>query len=612
MGNYCTCVAVEPSDHGQELLGSSLTEPETFSDLPTPRSNGQRAPEPCVRPEQIEHIDEVYQLDNGREGILGSSSIGTVVRTRHKKSQAVRAVKQISKRNIEGDGWKGEIQTIQQMDHPNICKLHETWEDSRHVYLIMELCRGGSLMNLSQRHEKVNESVIAALVWQMASAVGHLHKHNVVHSDIRPENWLFGELTQEQDRRKAALDTNLKMIDYGLANKHGKMSLKRRSFRTLDAAQTMAMSSHHLRNGMANRRLNLREQQSLFCKAPEQLDLDMNGSSSASLTIRDERERERAQKSDVWALGVLAYFLLSGQSPFHGTAETKDVQVRNARFVFMPPELWRPVSSEAKNFIALCLSRDPHTRPTARGALMLPWMQLARGVIEEHELRKMGRKLPNAGGSSSRLSILDPPLPSTEMILCSFDHMNQLNVLEKAGVIAAAHHLPNEKIPDLTKKFETMDKQREGLLSVQELFEALLSFGVPCDDLLKQVRDLDNEGCVAIEYSEFISAVDDYQRNIQDCAVWAVFRSFDTAEGGDGVRKKDLCKMLGQENLRKCLTDNFPTLALERVLQDMSKDGDRVIDFDQFTQVLRGSPPLGPNGYNSSPSAQNGYNSSYR
>jgi len=570
MGNTCNCVAVEPSESADSGV-------QDADDYIKPRRPS--------RSDVIDNIDEVYQLDVGRSGVLGSSSIGTIVSTLHRKSQTMRAVKQICKRSIEGDGWKDELQTIQQLDHPHICKLHETWEDSRNVYLVMELCKGGQLTNLPRRHEKLNEGMIAALVWQMADAVGHLHEHNIVHSDIKPENWLFAELSED-----APVDTNLKMIDFGLANKHGKHNtVRRRSFRGLRSeAGDRAVSSrsngskqHSYVNGSGQKRLNIRDQQSLFCKSPEQLDEVENGhGTSITLDLRQE-----AAKSDVWALGVLAYFLLSGQSPFHGSAETKDVQIRNARFVFMPADLWRPVSAEAKNFIALCLQRDPAARPSAAKALGLPWMRQARGVIEE--CISLG-KSPLRNGT---LSAMDPPLPSGESILSSFDQMNQLNQLEKAGVIAAAHHLSFGGLADLSKVFDSLDRQREGLLSLTEVFEALLSFGVPCSDLLKQVRELDNEGNVAVEYSEFISAVHDFQRNMQESAVWAVFRSFDTHDGSDEVRKKDLCKVLGQGNLRKCLAETFPGLLLERVVQDMDKDGNATIDFDQFTQVLRNTAP---------------------
>jgi serine/threonine protein kinase len=578
-----------------------------------------------------EHIDEVYQLDGGMDGVLGSSSIGTIIKMRHRKSQKMRAVKQISKRNIEGEGWKEEIHTLQQLDHPHICKLHETWEDARSVYLIMELCKGGSLTNLAEKHPEVNEGMIAALVWQMVSAVGHLHKHNIVHSDINAENWLFGQNEPSEKSEKNSgngtqdppskqngsefhrhfIDTSLKMIDYGLANKHGKHT--RASARNRPRSWNNGPVRPGTEDVLYQRRLNLREQQYLLCKSPEQMETEDNGheygfggrngsvhsgySGSSmssyhrphSATQVTDKQGSTAQishsetKMDVWALGVLAYFLLSGQSPFHGPAKTKDVQIRNARFVFMPSDLWRPVSSEAKHFIALCLQRDPECRPSAEKALSLPWMKLGNRIIEEYT----GRGSTNGDAASLRLSLADPALPSAQSILAAMDRMNHLNALEKAGVIATAHHLPFEKLADLPKKLERFDQQREGLLSLQELFEVLVATGVPCQDLLKQVQELDREGMVAADYLEFVQSAHEFQHSIQDNAVGAVFRSFDTPDGIDEVRKKDVCRVLAQENLRQCLNNTFPGLRLERVVADLQQDGEQTISFDEFSQVLR-------------------------
>merc|ERR1712167_1518 len=102
----------------------------------------------------------------------------------------------------------------------------------------------------------------------------------------------------------------------------------------------------------------------------------------------------------------------------------------------MPSELWRPVSAEAKNFIAMCLQETPGDRPRA-------------------EMKRIGRwPPPQDFKASAKLSLMDPPLPSAERVKSSFARMNQLNVLEKAAVIAAAHRLQEHKISDLSKAYE--------------------------------------------------------------------------------------------------------------------------------------------------------------
>eukprot|EP00929_Paragymnodinium_shiwhaense_P114597 TRINITY_DN83035_c0_g1_i1.p1 TRINITY_DN83035_c0_g1~~TRINITY_DN83035_c0_g1_i1.p1 ORF type:complete len:601 (+),score=118.20 TRINITY_DN83035_c0_g1_i1:169-1971(+) len=593
MGNQCNCGSVDHTDY--EAACPSHDHEDSSTPTPAKRHSG------------VDSIDSVYAFEGGKGGVLGSSSLGSVVATRHKESQALRAVRQISKKNIEANtGLQCEIKSLMGLDHPNVCKVHESWEDSRNVYMIMELCKGGNLMHLSQRHEAVNESVIAALVWQMVSAVGHLHKNGVVHSDIRLENWMFSQQLEDSHTNGEVLDSDLKMIDYGIANKHGKpTTVKRRSFRGLDptlsgpsglgdrSSCVGRLQSSLASSASAAKRVHMREQQSLFCKSPEQMEpLDrlsplLHGqgglSGMSSLNGHSAPSDADPSKADVWALGVLAYFLLSGQSPFHGSPETKDVQIRNARYTFMPAEIWRPISAEAKNFIALCLQRDPATRPNALKALNLPWMALAKSVIEEQEHRKLGRRTV----VNKKLGLLDPPLPTTSVVLGSFSQMALMNTLEKAGIIATGHHVARDRLILLSKTLASLDRTHEGVLAVKDLFEALARFGVPCQELLTRVKELDNDGNAMVDYAEFVAAVEDFQRNLQDSAVWAVFRSFDYAEGPPGVAKKDICQALQQPNIRQTLQDSFPDLLIDRIQRDFSDDGEGMIDFERFTEVLK-------------------------
>jgi len=528
-------------------------------------------------------IDQVYQLDLGRDGILGHSSIGFIVKAGHRDSRTVRAVKQISKRSIEGSGWKEDIQTISGLDHPHICKLHETWEDAMHVYLIMELCKGGQLTSISANQAQINESTIAALVWQMSGAVSALHEHKVYHSDVRLENWMFSEPVLPNTPRSIM---SLKMIDFGIAQKfrHNRSKRNSREFEAREVLAGLKASSAVTQSAVKGkpvaeeeRRLSLTTERTLFCKSPEQLGLGCG---------------ETSEKVDVWALGVIAYFLLSGQPPFGSDRQSTDAALfRSATFVFMPPELWRPISSEAKNFIAMCLQKDPENRPAAHKVLSLPWMSIAKRAAGDLSGNGTISRPPSKplNGAGVGLAASDPALPSAKRTAKNLARMSRLHVFEKAAIIAAAHRLTGSGIEELKQNLLDRDKLREGCVSIHLLFEALEQAGVPCTDLAKLVKDMDSAGVVTIEYDIFCTDVAEFQQNLQDSAAWAVFRSFET--NGDlphNVSKKDLTLILGQDGLRQGIADNYPELAMDSVLQDLDHDAAGVIDFEGFKGILRG------------------------
>merc|ERR1712038_755004 len=175
--------------------------------------------------------------------------------------------------------------------------------------------KGGDLFDRldAQPDEHYNEAQCARLVKQMLSAVRYIHSKGIIHRDLKSENFLF------QD---TSADSELVLIDFGLS-KH---------FRSGDV--------HHEPVGTR------------YTVAPEVL----NGT-------YDERV-------DLWAIGVITFLLLSGESPFGGCGDKTEslAEVRSnilhANYSFEPIEIWKHVSEDAKSFISMLLVTDPDLRPT--------------------------------------------------------------------------------------------------------------------------------------------------------------------------------------------------------------------------------------------------------
>jgi len=99
----------------------------------------------CFILDQRGDINNFYSMAKKK---LGEGSYGSVCRATNIKTGVVRAVKTISKANMKNvDRFKQEIAIMKLMDHPNIIKLFETFEDKRNIYLVMEICSGGELFD---------------------------------------------------------------------------------------------------------------------------------------------------------------------------------------------------------------------------------------------------------------------------------------------------------------------------------------------------------------------------------------------------------------------------------------------------------------------------------
>lgn len=203
-----------------------------------------------------------------------------------------------------------EVDIYLQMDHCNVARLLQVYDEVDDVYLVMEYCAGGSLFDIIQERGKLSEQTAAETMRQVLNAVNYCHSHprgKVCHHDLKPENFVY---------KGASTDSDLKLLDFGLSK---------------------VLSGHHPQtrsNGGTS-----------GYKAPEVV----------SGSYHDET-------CDMWSLGVIMYALLTGEEPPEDTNSP------------MNPSLLSGISSTAKDLMQSLLSVDPLKRPTAYEALKHPWI----------------------------------------------------------------------------------------------------------------------------------------------------------------------------------------------------------------------------------------------
>ena len=91
--------------------------------------------------------------------------------------------------------FKNEINILSKVDHPNIIRLYEIFEDDRYISLIMELCQGGELFQkineLAEKDESFSEKEAVKIFKQLMLAICYCHSQGICHRDLKPENILF-------------------------------------------------------------------------------------------------------------------------------------------------------------------------------------------------------------------------------------------------------------------------------------------------------------------------------------------------------------------------------------------------------------------------------------
>ncbi|KAL0715545.1 hypothetical protein Bca4012_064867 [Brassica carinata] len=258
---------------------------------------------------------------------IGRGHFGYTCSAKFKKGELrgqVVAVKIIPKSKMTSaiaiEDVRREVKILQALSgHKNLVQFYDAFEDNANVYIAMELCEGGELLDrILARGGKYSEDDAKPVIIQILKVVAFCHLQGVVHRDLKPENFLYA--TKEEN-------SQLKAIDFGLSD---------------------------------------------FVKPDERLN-DIVG--SAYYVAPEVLHRSYTTEADVWSIGVIAYILLCGSRPFWARTESgifRAVLKADPSFDEAP---WPFLSSEAKDFVKRLLFKDPRRRMSASQALMHPWIR---------------------------------------------------------------------------------------------------------------------------------------------------------------------------------------------------------------------------------------------
>lgn len=281
----------------------------------------------------FEPIEDHYEL--GEE--IGKGGFSVVYKAVRKSDHAEFAVKCIKKKMVEGDDIKllrREIQIMKKLNHPNILKLYEVYEDDEQFYLVMELVKGKELFDKIVERGMYSERDAANIILQVVSAVRYLHENGIAHRDLKPENLLSaGEEENEI----------VKIADFGFS----------KSF--ADEGEKLMTS----------------------CGSPGYVAPEILTAESYDKSV------------DMWSVGVIIYILLSGYPPFYAdSAPALFKKIMDVKYDF-DDSVWDDISDSAKDLIRNLLVKDPSKRFTASHCLEHAWVR--GSAANERQILKMNR-----------------------------------------------------------------------------------------------------------------------------------------------------------------------------------------------------------------------------
>ncbi|XP_026883036.2 myosin light chain kinase 2, skeletal/cardiac muscle isoform X2 [Electrophorus electricus] len=289
-----------------------------------------------AKPNQISNF---YTIN--RQEVLGGGRFGQVHKCVENSSGLTLAAKIIKARTQkEKDVVKNEIQVMNQLDHANLIQLYAAYESRADIILVLEYVDGGELFDrIIDENYKLTELDTVMFIRQICEGLRHMHKMYILHLDLKPENILC----------VSRLTNKIKIIDFGLARKYKPREKLRVNFGTPEFL------------------------------APEVVTYEFV-----------------SFNTDMWSLGVIAYMLLSGLSPFLGDDDNETLNnILACQWSFEESE-FLGISEEARDFISKLLIVNKSWRIGASEALKHPW--LSDPVLHQRlrEQRNMCRSRRNS------------------------------------------------------------------------------------------------------------------------------------------------------------------------------------------------------------------------
>ncbi|XP_031236164.1 sperm motility kinase Z-like [Mastomys coucha] len=244
---------------------------------------------------------------------LGQGGTTEVRLCSHRLTGAHVVVKGLVNRGRWSEPMVPEVEIMKMLSHPNIVSLLQVIETEQNIYLIMEVAQGQQLRHRVQEAGCLKEDEARSIFVQLLSAIEYCHGEGIVHRDLKPDNVIVDE------------HGNIKIIDFGL----GARFVPGQKLQRLCGA---------------------------FQFIPPEIFLG---------------HPYDGPKVDMWALGVLLYYMVTGFVPFTGTTLANiSKNVLQGKY-----EIPYNLSKNVRSVLGLLLTADARQRPTAQDLLSHPWLQ---------------------------------------------------------------------------------------------------------------------------------------------------------------------------------------------------------------------------------------------
>lgn len=481
----------------------------------------------------LEEKEDPMNIYNNLE-FLKQTKHGSIFKVQHKRNKNIRLMKTIQLSEEEEHSFTKEdlinqTELLRNFNHPNIIRLFEIFSFNHKIYMIYEFCPRGDLLEFITKNSFLSEQQCKDIIHQVLCALNYCNIRGVTHNDLCPEHLVI--------MRSNSISMWIKIIDFGAFNLIGK-------------------GKKVLTSGFKN----------------------------CSNFLFSPIDEVPSDKGDIWSVGVIAYFIMTGELPFYAKTweDLRHVIQSTKGKIKFEGSAWNFITPTARNFIQLLLQLNSDERPSASEALKHPWFE---GLQDNND------KFMNSEGFKK--------------VIKNLKNNSSKNKIKDGLVFFVLYQVAKSEDMDLLRKsFCCLDLDNDGMISREELKEGLekISSKEQAEEDTELIfSNSDNKEDNYIKYEDFIKSSINKDEILTDKNLKLVFELMDKEHKGI-ISKSDLKEFfLANDNFetKNCTNNNVIEVEgslgqaetkeddiFAQFISEVDKNNDGFVNFVEFKKLM--------------------------
>ena len=535
---------------------------------------------------------------------LGNEEFSEVYMVKNKNNNDIFALKKLKRNKLtKEEEIKYELEKLKQLNHAYINKIYKYYITDEYIFLLEEFCSEGNLFDKIQKGKMFPEFIVKIIMFEIFKSLIYLNSKSLTHGNLKLENILVElndikteekvnkkSLNANEDKFIKAINSDMKLI-YRNLHKHDTyinfdfklgetIKVMNKKINESQKKSESAQMSSGLRFGLAKKgddklraipNLKYRGENNIYNSGKFEFlkyGIKLNDYISEKISAKNLQSLQnipfsspetisnnKSENCDIWACGIIMYYLLIGEYPFAGSnVDEFKSKIILGKFIF-DPDKFLGISEEAKDLIKKCLKKDKDLRITILDTVKHPFFDDLKDskvyLIDEKKI------LENLKSQKER--------PIFYQMVLSF---------------ISYHFKDTELLMELSRIFYKIDRNSDGKITIEDLTNAYEEAGEKInknelEEIIKMV-DFDRNGF--IEYDEFIRVCIPEDRLFTEDNLKDAFDLFDKDKKGS-ITYLNVVEALERE-------DRINPKMIALLKNEVAKMGDEVLDFNKFNNLM--------------------------